>query len=208
MSWNSCHDSFQKGHWLCSKRNIGNLPCAKRCHQWVSDCSFILSVRTRAPTLYRQSATTMVLTGTLTHWGRMTHICVGKLTIIGSDNGLSPGRRQAIMWINVGLLLIRNLGTNFSEILIGVKTFSFKKMHLKMSSGKWRPFCLGLNVLTTIWKLILAVITEFTSSDRWIPHTRLNKRLSKQRWGWWFETPLRPLWRHLMLSAINRDKLS
>ena len=25
---------------------------------------------------------------------------------------------------------------------------------------------------------------------------RLNKRLSKQSWGWWFETPLRPLWRH------------
>ena len=32
----------------------------------------------------------------LTHWGRVTHICVGNLTIIGSDNGLSPGRRQAI----------------------------------------------------------------------------------------------------------------
>ena len=29
----------------------------------------------------------------LTHWGRVTHICVNKLTIIGSDNGLSPGRR-------------------------------------------------------------------------------------------------------------------
>ena len=26
----------------------------------------------------------------LTHWGRVTHICVGNLTIIGSDNGLSP----------------------------------------------------------------------------------------------------------------------
>ena len=33
----------------------------------------------------------------LTHWGRVTHICVGKQTIIGSDNGLSPGRRQAII---------------------------------------------------------------------------------------------------------------
>ena len=28
----------------------------------------------------------------LTHWGRVTHICVIDLTIIGSDNGLSPGR--------------------------------------------------------------------------------------------------------------------
>ena len=83
----------------------------------------------------------------LTHWGRVTHICVSKLTSIGSDNGLSPGRRQAIIWTNVGILLIRPLGTNFSEILIEIYTFSFKKMHLKISSGKWRPYCLGLNVL-------------------------------------------------------------
>ena len=85
----------------------------------------------------------------LTHWGRVTHICVGNLTIIGSDNGLSHGRCQAITWTNVGILLIGPLGTNFSEMLIGIHTFLFKKIHLKMSSGKWRPFCLGLNVLTT-----------------------------------------------------------
>ena len=84
----------------------------------------------------------------ITHWGRVTHICVGKLTIIGSDNGLSPGRRQAIIWTNAGILLIEPLGTNSSEILIGIQIFSFKKMSLKMSSGKWRPFCLGLNVIT------------------------------------------------------------
>ena len=82
----------------------------------------------------------------VTHWGRVTHICVGKLTIIGSDNGLSPGRRQAIIWNNA-ILLIGHLGTNFSEILIEIHTFSFKKMDLKMSSGKWRPSCLGLNVV-------------------------------------------------------------
>ena len=33
----------------------------------------------------------------LTHWGRVTHICVGNLAIITSDNGLSPGRRQVII---------------------------------------------------------------------------------------------------------------
>ena len=38
----------------------------------------------------------VVLIG-LTHWGRATHICVGNVTIIGSDNDLSPGRRQAII---------------------------------------------------------------------------------------------------------------
>ena len=79
------------------------------------------------------------------HWGRLTHICVGKRNIIGSDNDLSPGRRQAIIWTNAGLLSIWPLGTNLVEILIEIYIFSFKKM----SSGKWRPFCLGLNVLRT-----------------------------------------------------------
>ena len=39
------------------------------------------------------------------------------------------------------------LGTNFSEILIEIHSFSLKKMQLKMPSGKWRPFCVGLEVL-------------------------------------------------------------
>ena len=77
----------------------------------------------------------------------MTHVCVSKLTIVGSDNGLLPGRRQAIIWTNAGLLLIGPLGTNFSEILIEILTFLFKKMRLEVSSAKRRPFCLGLNVL-------------------------------------------------------------
>ena len=83
----------------------------------------------------------------LTHWGRVTHLCVSKLTSIGSDNGLWPGRRQAIIWTNAGILLIGPLGTDFSEILSEIHTFSFRKMRLKISSGIWRPFCVGLNVL-------------------------------------------------------------
>ena len=94
----------------------------------------------------------------LTHWGRVTHICVSKLTIIASDNGLSPGRRQAIIWTSAGILLIGSLGTNFSEIFIEIITFSFKKMRLKVSSAKWWPCCLGLNpglnVLTHWGKVI------------------------------------------------------
>ena len=84
----------------------------------------------------------------LTHWGRVTHVCISKLTIIGSDNGLSPRWRQAIIWTSAGILLIGLLGTTFSEILIKIQTFPFKKVHLKLSSAKWRPFCLGLNLLT------------------------------------------------------------
>ena len=87
----------------------------------------------------------------LTHWGRVTHICVSKLTIIGSDNGLPPDRRQAIIWTNAGLMLIGPFGTNFGEILIEILTFSFKKMRLKVSSAKRRPFCLGLNVLICVF---------------------------------------------------------
>ena len=71
------------------------------------------------------------------------HICVSKLAIVG--------RRQALIWPNAGKFIIDPLGTKFSEILIEIHTFSFKKMNLKMSSGKWRPFCLGLNVLISLW---------------------------------------------------------
>ena len=87
----------------------------------------------------------------LSHWGRVTHICVSELTIIGWDNGLSPGRRQAIISTNDGILIIGPLGTNLHEILFGIETFSFNKMHLKRSSAKWRPFCLGLNELIYIY---------------------------------------------------------
>ena len=76
----------------------------------------------------------------LTQWGNWT--------IIGSYNSLSPGQRQAIIWTNAGIMLIGLLGTKFNEMLIEIPTFSFKKIHLKMPSGKWRPFCRSLNVLT------------------------------------------------------------
>ena len=76
-----------------------------------------------------------------------THICVSKLSITGSDSGLLPGQRQAIIWTSAGILLIGPLGTNFSEIVVEILTFTLKKMHLKVSSAKRRPFCLSLNVL-------------------------------------------------------------
>ena len=156
----------------------------------------------------------------------MTHICVSKLTIIGSVNGLSPGRHQAIIWTNAGILLIRPLGTNFNETLIEILTFSFLKMRLKVSSAKWRPFCLGLNVLSyrscyliwvhdgvikwkhfpRYWSFVCvgnSLVTGEFPSQR--PVTRsfniffdltLNKRLSKQSIRPWFETPSGSLWRH------------
>ena len=53
-------------------------------------------------------------------------------------------RRQAIIWTNVELFPIGPSRTNFSEIQIKIQNFSFMKMHLKMSSAKWRPFCTGV----------------------------------------------------------------
>ena len=83
-----------------------------------------------------------------TQWSNVMHICVSKLTNIGSDNGLSFGRCQVTVWTNAGILSIGPLGTNFSEKLIEIYIFSFKKMHLLMSSGNCPPFCVCLNVLT------------------------------------------------------------
>ena len=111
----------------------------------------------------------------LIHWGRVTHICVGNLTIIGPDNGLSPRRRQAILWTNAGVLLIKPIRINFSEIPIEIHTFSFKEMHLKMWSGKWRPFCLGLNVLNC-WLESYTWFVSIFSAFQWFHITDISRR--------------------------------
>ena len=75
-------------------------------------------------------------------------------TSIGSGNGLSPVRGQAITRINSDLLSTECLGTNFNEIWTKIRKFSFTEMRVKLSSAKWRPFCLGLDVqytLTHLW---------------------------------------------------------
>ena len=71
----------------------------------------------------------------LTYWARVTHICVSKLTIIGSDNWLFLDWAHAIIRNNAGLILIWPIGTNFSEILIKIPKNSFKKMHVKLMSA-------------------------------------------------------------------------
>ena len=89
----------------------------------------------------------------LTYWGRVTHICVNKLTIIGSDNSLSPDRCQAIIWTNAGILLIRPLETNFSEIIIGIQTFKRKctwKCRLRNGVHLSRPQCVKAPVLAEL----------------------------------------------------------
>ena len=127
---------------------INNIPALVQIMAWNQPGDKPLSEPMRVRLLTHIYVTRPQWVKGLTHWGRVTHICIVKLTIIGSDNGLSPGRRQAIIWTNAGILLTGPLGTNFSEIFIGINTLSFTKIHLKMSSGKRRPFCLGFNELT------------------------------------------------------------
>ena len=121
----------------------------------------------------------------LTDWGRVRHIFVSKLTTIGSGYGLSPGRLQATIWTNAGILLIGPFETSFNEILIEMYTFSFKKMHLKMSSGKWRVLCLGLNVLIqvqgTVLHALLSLLGDFPLG---LPQTRTFSMYFSHQMNW------------------------
>ena len=106
----------------------------------------------------------------LTHWGWVTHICVSKLTIIGSDNGLVASWRQAIIWTIGGILLMWTLGTDFSKILSKIYTLSFKKISLENVVWKIAAFCLGLNVLTyfftKITNVTYCIIFAMSHTDR------------------------------------------
>ena len=101
-------------------------------------------------TLYWDGTVAFCIITLSTHWGRVTHICISKLNMVGSDNGLLPGQQQAIIWTNTGILSIWVLGTKFSEMLVKIQMFSFKKMHLKMLSVKWRPLARPQCVKKTI----------------------------------------------------------
>ena len=115
----------------------------------------------------------------LTHWGRVTHICASQLTIIGSDNGLLPGRHQTIIWTNAGILLIGTWGTKFGEIIIEIELFSLKKIHFKILSAKVaailsRPQCVKT---TTYWINNMANAVALHSQDQrsltrlhWVSH--------------------------------------
>ena len=89
------------------------------------------------------------------HWGRVTHICVSKLTIIGSDNGLSPGRRHAIIWTNARILLIdSNLRNKLQwnprrNSFIFIIENVFENVVCEMASIWSRPQCVNQGVETS-----------------------------------------------------------
>ena len=97
----------------------------------------------------------------------MTHICVGKLTNIGSDNGLLPRRRQAIIWTNAGILLIGPLGTNFGEILIVIDTFqenALENVVCEMASISFRPQCVK-TWINACWNALSKIQISHMNND-------------------------------------------
>ena len=131
----------------------------------------------------------------LTHWGWVTYICFSKLTIIGSDNGLAPRRRQTIIWTDDGILLIGPLGTNFSEILIGMQTFSFKctwkcslrnGLHFVSASMCWYQSCphsLWLGMITSKHTQLIWERLENQAGNYWCVF-KGNFQHHCKKWQW------------------------
>ena len=90
----------------------------------------------------------------LTHLGRVTHICINKLAIIDSDNGLSPFWHQTIIWLNVGISLMESSGTNFSEIWNKIQQFSSENVVRKMAANLSQPQCVN-NDCSPAWVQML-----------------------------------------------------
>ena len=149
-------------HLLCSWIIFFNKMLKSAYHFiWVSHNLAPHNLKVRGHSNYdfcnQWSPTVSAYDAPLTHWGRVTHICVRKLTIIGSENGLSPDRRQAIIWTNAGILLIGPLGTNFSEIFNRNPDIVFQENTLqsavcKMASILSRSQCVnGHCRIPTVW---------------------------------------------------------
>ena len=114
-------------------------------------------------------------------------------------------------------LLIGPLRTNFSEILSDIHSFSCKKMHVKMSSAKWRPFCLGLNVLRHVlitWKCFRHqwLLGDKSTGHWWISITHCITLVFSLLYAWrnlfnkqsgcrWFHTPRHS--RHISLMESD-----
>ena len=80
----------------------------------------------------------------LSHWGQVMHICIGNLTIIGSDKGLSPARHQC--WLIVNWTLGNKFLLNFHQnTMIFIQENTLKNGIWKMASILCWPQCLILS---------------------------------------------------------------
>ena len=84
----------------------------------------------------------------LTHWGRVTHICVGKLTIIGSDNWLvawtAPSNYLNQSWDIVSWTLRNKLQWNLKQnSVVSIQENAFENGVCEMASILFRPPCVN-----------------------------------------------------------------
>ena len=165
------HSVPVKQHWTCQQMTHKNLLKSMLSAQQnklphIHRTCCIPRSNTYCITRSNMTQQAMKTSSYLIYWGWVLHICINNLTIIGPDDGLLPDRHQAIIWTNAVILLIQTLGTNLSEILSEIHTFSLNKMCLNMSPGKWWQFYLGLNVLSEkyITLLLILVCSGWTRS--------------------------------------------
>ena len=139
---------FPRYHGPCENKQQGGYPSIKSTLAWT-----VATKYTQRP--HNKGITALHINGDSLH---------GKQTPVLSDLNSSPPsaawmhqwigsamvqkitcpiRRQAIIYTNAGLLLIGHLATNFSEILIKIRNFSFAKTHLKIPSKNGGHFVQG-----------------------------------------------------------------
>ena len=106
-------------------------------HQW-----YMLYSGVSYNVLSTYTASDQIMMLWLTHWGRVTHICVGKLTIIGSDNGLAPTRNQC--WDIVNWNLRNKLQWNLKRnSYIFIQENAFENVVWRMAAILSRPQCVN-----------------------------------------------------------------
>ena len=130
----------------------------------------------------------------ITHWDRVTHICVSQLIIIGSDNGLSPDRRQAIIWNKWWNIVIWTLGKKFQwnlnrNLYIFIQENAFENVVWKLAVILSRPQCVKSYQLfpccwPPLWRsslcsrvsLLWAQTTWWTNTPLFIASRHYNRR--------------------------------
>ena len=130
----------------------------------------------------------------------LTHICVSKLCIINSDNELLPGRRQAIIWTNVGIFLFLTLRNNLQwdvnrNSYIFIQGNPFENVACEMAAILFRPQCLN-RVMNSQW---------FCCTFAWMA---LQIHSNNTRIGFWCDHILRPNHDDVIINGnIFREKL-
>ena len=113
------------------------------------------------------------------------------VSVIASDNWLSPGRRQAIIWTNAGISFIGPREQTAVKYL-SKYIISFKDLHFTMSSWKWRPFCLVLNVLSSSLHLFIWVI--YPNSSRLLHWHAVSVKSNHERYWYKYANRVNEYW--------------